>query len=51
MTVAVIESRKEVAGAMETTLKWVELILHYIEQYRKVACQRNATNFLLNVVQ
>ena len=51
-TLAVIENRRpEESGELERSLTWVEVVLHYIHQYRKVSSQKDATNFLLNVVQ
>ena len=51
-TLAVIENRRpEDSGELEVSLSWVEVVLHYIEQYGKVSSQKEATNFLLKVVQ
>ena len=51
-TLAVIENRMpEESDQLEATLSWVEVVLHYIDQYGKVSSQKEATNFLLNVVQ
>ena len=51
-TLAVIENRRpEESGELENALTWVEVVLHYIHQYSKISSQKDATNFLLNVVQ
>ena len=51
-TLAVIENRRpEQSGELESALTWVEVVLHYIQQYTKISSQKDATNFLLNVVQ
>ena len=49
---AVIENRMpEESDQLEATLSWVEVVLHCIDQHGKVSSQKEATNFLLNVVQ
>ena len=51
-TLAVIENRRpEESDELESALTWVEVVLHYIQQYTKISSQKDATNFLLNVVQ
>ena len=48
---AVIECNSGVRGQLEAALSWVEVSLYFIHQYCRVSRQREATNFLLNVVQ
>ena len=51
-TLAVIENRRpEDSDELESALTWVEVVLHYIQQFTKISSQKDATNFLLNVVQ
>ena len=47
---AVIETSRPLPD-LEAALYWVEVVLYYIEQYGRVSKQKEATDFVLNVVQ